>query len=152
MIPVAYYIFSLLAVSCLSHGDQCTGGKEMNPCGSLCAPTCISPKPYCPLIPCRFPGCRCPDGLVEEEGSGECMPLELCPNQAKSECPADKYYTTCANICPPTCATPHPPPQTCTIPIPCVPGCRCQKGLVEHMATGKCYLSEDCPPEESNKE
>lgn len=118
-------------------------GEIFSRCGKRCEKTCDDPvKMICPKI-CA-PGCVCKDGLVRDKKSGECVPVDQCPqqcglNEIHAECGTAECQNTCAN------------PDIATLArCACVPGCVCAEGFIRDDNTGKCILPSECATTSSN--
>ncbi|KAF3819337.1 hypothetical protein GH733_013487 [Mirounga leonina] len=82
-------------------------------------------------------------------GSGRGAPVTLpSPPPAAVGCALDRgfVFDECGPPCPRTCFNQHVPPGELAAHCvrPCVPGCQCPAGLVEHEA--HCVSPEACPP------
>eukprot|EP00731_Ephydatia_muelleri_P024287 Em0016g558a len=114
------------------------GGKEFTECGSACPATCENRRSdmVCPQL--CVPGCFCPPGTVDNNGT--CIdPMHCSDTQdPPSECTNGKEFSSCGSACPPTCDSND---IICT--LSCVSGCFCPAGMVEH--NGTCIDPLLCP-------
>jgi hypothetical protein len=124
--------------------SQCKENEIFMPCGSMCAPTCASPRPVpCPMV-CKV-GCFCKPGYLKNE-HGVCVPSVECgvpaaeanPMPPQGICKENEEYRQCKG-CDGTCAKPNP-----ICPRICVPGCACIKGHLRD-GNGRCMPATQCP-------
>ena len=62
--------------------EPCQQGWVYDECASGCPPTCSNPSPGICLLVCE-PGCRCEDGLVLDENTGDCVDPKNCTGMAQ---------------------------------------------------------------------
>ncbi|XP_060229924.1 kielin/chordin-like protein [Meriones unguiculatus] len=134
-------------------------------CGALKGPSfrrchaVLPPEPF--FAACVYDLCACGPGPAA--GACLCAALDayagLCrqagaapegrtPTACVPGCPADRgfVFAECGPPCPRTCFNRHLAPGELAAQCarPCVPGCQCPAGLLEHE--GHCVLPEACPP------
>ena len=66
----------------LHYVEPCRQGWVYDECASGCPPTCSDPSPGICLLVCK-PGCRCEDGLVLDENTGDCVDPGYCTGMAQ---------------------------------------------------------------------
>ena len=78
----AYYIILPFIHSTIDVDlEPCEQGWVHDECASGCPPTCSNPSPGICLLVCE-PGCRCEDGLLLDENTGDCVDPKNCTGMA----------------------------------------------------------------------
>lgn len=106
--------------------EECPGGKEWNECGNLCSQACPNDGIVCSQK--CWPGCFCPEGLVEIDG--KCVKKEC-------KCKENQVYRW-GNDCADQCGTES---QICDDPWR--EDCFCAEGF--RNFNGECVPLEKCP-------
>ncbi|XP_050515411.1 multiple epidermal growth factor-like domains protein 6 isoform X3 [Diabrotica virgifera virgifera] len=144
-------LFVLMAL-CLCQGSlgqlcRCPRGEIWNNCAS-CDPeaTCQNRIPeapgICPAVCQQRCECDSKNGLIRDQISGACVPIDKCPGCSRGE-----IWNECASC------TPEPTCQNRTSQIPkicpdvCYPRCECDAnaGFIRDAISGQCIPREQCP-------
>uniref|UniRef100_A0A6P7GLZ1 Multiple epidermal growth factor-like domains protein 11 n=1 Tax=Diabrotica virgifera virgifera TaxID=50390 RepID=A0A6P7GLZ1_DIAVI len=144
-------LFVLMAL-CLCQGSlgqlcRCPRGEIWNNCAS-CDPeaTCQNRIPeapgICPAVCQQRCECDSKNGLIRDQISGACVPIDKCPGCSRGE-----IWNECASCNPePTCQNRTSQiPKIC--PDVCYPRCECDAnaGFIRDAISGQCIPREQCP-------
>mmetsp|Transcript_24029 Transcript_24029/g.44578 ORF Transcript_24029/g.44578 Transcript_24029/m.44578 type:complete len:413 (-) Transcript_24029:292-1530(-) len=136
---------------CQSVMDRtCPGNQVYLPCAE-CQPTCKLPGDHFTCLPsldCGIThggGCGCPEGLLLDEATQQCVAANRCSASSSAEnCPVGGVPfddpSVCKSACPATC---DPEPKPC-IAVCVTKGCQCPEKMVLRESDNTCVKRKHC--------